>query len=103
MTGEDIARAYWEHSRRRDPMLPRWEGLAPDLRKNRAKDYQSMLDDGWTFTPLFSIGYGSRPDFREGVRFARAPLCRGRLQPVGGRRFVAVRGAPPGPEAPPER
>lgn len=29
MTGEDIARAYWEHSRRRDPMLPRWEGLAP--------------------------------------------------------------------------
>ncbi len=37
MTGEDIARAYWEHSRRRDPMLPRWEGLAPDLRKNRAK------------------------------------------------------------------
>ncbi len=51
VTAEDIARAYWEHSRRRDPMLPRWKGLAPDLRKNRAKDYQSMLDDGWTFTP----------------------------------------------------
>ncbi len=51
MTGEDIARAYWAHSRKRDPMLPRWEGLAPDLRKNRAADYQAMLDDGWVFTP----------------------------------------------------
>lgn len=51
VTGEDIARAYWEHSRRRDPMLPRWEGLAPDLRKNRAADYQAMLDDGWVFLP----------------------------------------------------
>lgn len=35
MTGEDIARAYWEHSRRRDPMLPRWEGLAPAVRRTR--------------------------------------------------------------------
>lgn len=50
MTGEDIARAYWEHSRRRDPMLPRWEGLAPDLRKNRAKvlrvDKPKAVPDG---------------------------------------------------------
>lgn len=51
MNGEDVARAYWDYSRRRDPMLPRWEGLAADLRKNRAADYQAMLDDGWTFTP----------------------------------------------------
>ena len=51
MTGEDIARAYWNYSRCRDPQLPPWEGLASDLRRNRAADYQAMLDDGWTFTP----------------------------------------------------
>ncbi len=51
MTADDLARAYWDASRRRDPLLPRWDGLAADLRRNRVADYQSMLDAGWTFTP----------------------------------------------------
>lgn len=47
MTGEDIARAYWEHSRRRDPMLPRWEGLAPALRAKVLRvDKPKAVPDG---------------------------------------------------------
>lgn len=46
-----VARAHWDASRRRDPSLPRWEGLAVDLRRNRVADYQTMLDAGWVFTP----------------------------------------------------
>ena len=49
--GEDIARAYWEAERRIDPKLPRWEGLAADLRRFRTATYDLMLADGWTFTP----------------------------------------------------
>lgn len=51
MTAADIARAYWDTSRRRDPLLPRWEGLAVDIRRNRVADYQAMLDAGWRFMP----------------------------------------------------
>jgi hypothetical protein len=51
VTADDIARAYWDASRQRDPLLPRWEGLAVDIRRNRVADYQTLLDAGWRFTP----------------------------------------------------
>ena len=51
MTAEDFARACWDASRRRDPLLPEWDGLAVDLRRNRVADFAAMMADGWVFTP----------------------------------------------------
>ena len=56
-------------------------------------------------TPLFSIGYGSRPDFREGVRFAPPlPRCQPRrLYRVGEVARLSVWSVPPPAEGATER
>lgn len=51
MTGEEFARIRHDYDRRRDRILPPWEGMQITWRRQRAATYQAMLDDGWVFTP----------------------------------------------------